>query len=258
MVRVGAPHFHDYRFLQNDSRHQDNHVNPVRAAYAQLPGTIVEEWSLLLRHGGEKRRWMRRSGRAGGCEGYAARWEREWKRVWWPVTAPWLRSGALKSTHWDPWLNPLQTPYFTLDGAAPNGKVIVYLTTLIWNTKTQEVLKTAVVTIYIVPFWSEHTRCPSSRQQTPCRWGMRPFTSCWPSWKLVSHFLLPWLHSSAAGDDKRLQAQVTIILILLIFYITSCCLEWIQQKERKNSVQHNDCASFAFTRRSKDTKDINV
>lgn len=56
MVRVGAPHFHDYRFLQNDSRHQDNHVNPVRAAYAQLPGTIVEEWSLLLRHGGEKTR----------------------------------------------------------------------------------------------------------------------------------------------------------------------------------------------------------
>lgn len=33
----------------------------------------------------------------------------EWKRVWWPVTAPWLQSGALKSTRRGPGLNPRQT-----------------------------------------------------------------------------------------------------------------------------------------------------
>lgn len=33
----------------------------------------------------------------------------EWKRVWWPVTAPWLQSGALKSTRQGPGLNPRQT-----------------------------------------------------------------------------------------------------------------------------------------------------
>lgn len=136
-------------------------------------------------------------GRAGSRAGW------EWKRVWWPVTASWLQSGVFK----------IHTPGSLFEPTAldcrwgsPDGKT-VYLTTVMCKIQWQEVPKTAEPTIYVVSFWSKHTRCPSSSSlQTPCRWGMHPFTSWWPTWKLVSHFLFPWLHSSATGDDKDLKA----------------------------------------------------